>query len=84
MKVNHKWRGKDKTEFQPVIIPHWDVAQARSYQGRGRGMTDLHAMHSSDGDRAAMLNRKLPSPVPKNLKAEHFIKGPAWGTPRPA
>lgn len=87
-KVGYKWGYEDKRIAQPAVIPWWTVEEALPYKGRNPFKSDeegnhahvnVNDMHRTDGDRAAMRNRKLISPPPRDLKAIHIIKGPEWG-----
>lgn len=76
--VGHKWSKKEKRYYQIAKIDFWTKEEASKFQGIGGAVADLDAMHRTDGERAAMRNPKIISPVPKDLVVAHIQKGPYW------
>ncbi len=83
-----KYSPVERRLFQIIEVPWLTEEQALAGKGRdpskpGTGgnhaIVDLDAMHRTDGDRAAMRNPKLVSPVPRDLKEVHIARGLNWG-----
>lgn len=87
-KVNWKYTPAEKRLFQIILVPWWTYEEAMNGKGRdpskpgtdgNHAIIDVDAMHRTDGERAAMRNPKIISPVPRDLKEIHLVRGPNWG-----
>ena len=86
--VSWRYSPVEKRRCQIIIVPWWTYEEALSGKGRdsskpgtdgNHAIIDVDAMHRTDGDRAAMRNPDIISPVPRNLKEIHLAHGPNWG-----